>query len=55
MNRARTTFNQYGCDKKQRIRKEEMYKRMYSIENYNIRGIMESFSINEKIVKGIRL
>ena len=55
MEKRKTRFNEFGCDKVHKIPKEEIYRFMNSIEIYATRDIMGRFRMNGEVIKGIRL
>ena len=55
MERRKTRFNEFGCDKIHHIPKEEIYRLMYSTEIYSTKNIADNFRMNGEVIKGIRL
>ena len=55
MERRKTRFNEFGCDKIHHIPKEEIYRLMYSTEIYSTKNIADNFHMNGEVIKGIRL
>ena len=55
MEKRKTRFNEFGCDKVYHIPREEIYKFMYSTEIYATKDIMGDFRMNGEVIKGIRL
>ena len=55
MERRKTRFNEFGCDKIHYIPKEEIYRLMYSTEIYSTKNIADNFRMNGEVIKGIRL
>ena len=55
MEKRKTRFNEFGCDKVHHIPREEIYKFMYSTEIYATKDIMGDFRMNGEVIKGIRL
>lgn len=55
MEKRKTRFNEFGCDKVHKIPKEEIYRFMNSIEIYATRDIMGRFRMNGEIVRGVKL
>lgn len=55
MDKRKTKFNEFGCDKVHHIPKEEIFRLMYSTEIYATKDIMGDFRMNGEVIKGIRL
>ena len=55
MDKRKTKFNEFGCDKLYHIPKEEIYRFMNSTEIYATKDIMGDFRMNGEVIKGIRL
>lgn len=55
MERRKTRFNEFGCDKIHHIPKEEIYRLMYSTEIYATKDMSDKFRMNGEVIKGIRL
>ena len=55
MDKRKTRFNEFGCDKVYHIPKEEIYRLMYSTEIYSTKNIADNFRMNGEVIKGIRL
>ena len=55
MEKRKTRFNEFGCDKVHHIPKEEIYRLMYSTEIYSTKNIADNFRMNGEVIKGIRL
>ena len=55
MDKRKTKFNEFGCDKVHHITKEEIYRLMNSTEIYATKDIMDNFRMNGEVIKGIRL
>ena len=55
MERRKTRFNEFGCDKVHHIPREETYRLMYSTEIYSTKNIADNFRMNGEVIKGIRL
>ena len=55
MERRKTRFTEFGCDKIHHIPKEEIYRLMYSTEIYSTKNIADNFRMNGEVIKGIRL
>ena len=55
MDKRKTKFNEFGCDKIHHIPREEIYRFMYSTEIYATKDIMGDFRMNGEVIKGIRL
>lgn len=55
MDKRKTRFNEFGCDKVHHIPREETYRLMYSTEIYGAKNIMDNFRMNGEVIKGIRL
>ena len=55
MERRKTRFNEFGCDKIHHIPKEEIYRFMYSTEIYATKDMSDKFRMNGEVIKGIRL
>ena len=55
MEKRKTRFNEFGCDKVYHIPKEEIYRLMYSTEIYSTKNITDNFRMNGEVIKGIRL
>ena len=55
MDKRKTKFNEFGCDKVHHIPKEEIYRLMYSTEIYSTKNIADNFHMNGEVIKGIRL
>ena len=55
MEKRKTKFNEFGCDKVHHIPKEEIFRLMYSTEIYSTKNIVDNFYMNGEVIKGIRL
>ena len=55
MEKRKTKFNEFGCDKVHHIPKEEIFRLMYSTEIYSTKNIADNFYMNGEVIKGIRL
>ena len=55
MEKRKTRFNEFGCDKVHKIPKEEIYRFMNSTEIYATKDIMDNFRMNGEVIRGIRL
>ena len=55
MEKRKTRFNEFGCDKVYHIPKEEIFRLMYSTEIYSTKNIADNFRMNGEVIKGIRL
>ena len=55
MEKRKTRFNEFECDKVHHIPKEEIYRLMYSTEIYSTKNIADNFYMNGEVIKGIRL
>ena len=55
MEKRKTKFNEFGCDKLYHIPKEELYRFMNSTEIYATKDIMGDSRMNGEVIKGIRL
>ena len=55
MERRKTRFNEFGCDKIHHIPKEDIFRIMYSTEIYSTKNIADNFHMNGEVIKGIRL
>ena len=55
MEKRKTRFNEFGCDKVHHIPKEEIFRLMYSTEIYSTKNIADNFRMNGEVIKGIRL
>ena len=55
MEKRKTKFNEFGCDKVHHIPKEEIFRLMYSTEIYSTKNIEDNFYMNGEVIKGIRL
>ena len=55
MDKRKTKFNEFGCDKVHHIPKEEIFRLMYSTEIYSTKNIADNFHMNGEVIKGIRL
>ena len=55
MEKRKTRFNEFGCDKVHHIPREETYRLMYSTEIYGAKNITDNFRMNGEVIKGVRL
>ena len=55
MEKRKTRFNEFGCDKVHHIPREEIFRLMYSTEIYSTKNIADNFRMNGEVIKGIRL
>ena len=55
MEKRKTRFNEFGCDKVYHIPREETYRLMYSTEIYGAKNITDNFRMNGEVIKGVRL